>query len=345
MRIHLTGTNWHAATTQNLKKAFEALGHEVLFFDKHLPRNWKIAQNLAHRATRRPYKVENYFFKITSGKWLKSIELFKPDLIIIEDAPNILAEYIAKAKKEIGCPIFYYEISPPQGAGARDVLFGFKYVDEVFCIDREWAKYIEIFFPGKIRHLPLAGNPDDFYPVPDEKKIYDVAMVASAPEQTPDGLIRANLMNEIPKNLRVGIFGSGWQYWTRYFPDLAKCIGSSSVPSIAEVNRIYNQSKILINFHSTGHLASISSRTFEIALAGGFQLLDYREDLDLLFPPKSFSLFGSPAEMVDQIRYWLNHPEERTASVKKTHDIVLKNHTWQKRIEKIIGVYRNASEK
>ena len=229
MRIHLTGTNWHAATTQNLKKAFEALGHEVFFFDKHLSRNWRIARNLALRTTRRPYEVENYFFNVSSRKWLESLATFQPDLIIIEDAPNILAEYILRARK-FGKPIFYYEISPPHGSGARDVLLGFKYADEVFCIDREWAKYIEIFFPKKVYHLPLAGNPDDFYPIAAEKKIYDVAMVASAPEQSPDGLIRANLMNTISKNLRVGVFGSGWQYWTRYFPSLKERIGGAGAP-------------------------------------------------------------------------------------------------------------------
>ncbi|MEK7076636.1 MAG: hypothetical protein AAB967_00230 [Patescibacteria group bacterium] len=59
MKIHLTGTDWHAATTQNIKKALEALGHEVLFFDKHLSRNARIARNLSFRFARRPYEVEN----------------------------------------------------------------------------------------------------------------------------------------------------------------------------------------------------------------------------------------------------------------------------------------------
>lgn len=338
MKIHLTGTNWHAATTQNLKKAFEALGHEVLFFDKHLSRNWKILQNIGFRLTRRPYKIENYFFHVASRKWLESIEAFRPDLIIIEDAPNILAEYIERARK-FGKPIFYYEISPPQGAGARDVLLGFKYVDEVFCIDRDWAKYIEIFFPKKVRHLPLAGNPEDFHPIPDAEKIYDVAMVASAPEQTPDGLIRANLVSSIPGNLRVGVFGSGWHYWTRYFPNLKDRIGSAGAPSIAEVNGIYNKSKIVINFHSTGHISSVSSRTFEIALAGGFQITDYRDDLSLLFPKDFFPIYGNIKEMNQQIAHWLSNDAGRVESARRAREYVLAHHTWEHRAKEIVKAY------
>ncbi len=338
MKIHLTGTNWHAATTQNLKKAFEALGHEVLFFDKHLSRNWKIAQNLAFRLTRRPYEVENYFFHISSRKWLESLAAFKPDLIIIEDAPNILAEYVERARK-FGKPIFYYEISPPHGAGARDVLLGLKYVDETFCIDREWAKYIEIFSPKKVHHLPLAGNPDDFHPLSGEKKVYDVAMVASAPEQSPDGLIRANLMNAIPGNLRVGIFGSGWHYWTRYFPNISKRIGGVGAPSIMEVNRIYNQSKILINFHSTGHTVSISSRTFEIALSGEFQITDFRDDFSLLFPKNFFPIYANIKEMNEQIAHWLSRDAEREKNALRAREYVLAHHTWEHRAEKILGIF------
>ncbi len=339
MRIHLTGTNWHAGTTQNLKKAFEALGHEVFFFEKHLPRNWRIARNIALRLVRHPYDAENYFFGITGHRWLESLKNFKPDLIVMEDAPTVLAEYVARAKKEVGRPIFYYEVSPPVGPGMRDGLLSFRYVDEVFCIDREWAKYIEVFFPKRVHHLPLAGNPDDFFPIPGEKKVYDVVMVASAPEQSPDGSIRANLVSSIAKSLRVGVFGNGWNYWTRYFPDLSRLLGGGGQPGIPEVNKIYNQSKIVINFHSTGHTTSISSRTFEVALAGTFQIVDYRRDLDVLFPPNSFPIFGDLKEMNGLISKWLPRDAEREKRAAEARNYVLKHHTWRHRVGEILNVY------
>ncbi len=344
MKIHLTGSNWHAGTTQNLKKAFETLGHEVFFFEKHLSRNSRIARNLVMRFARRPYVAENYFYEITSRHWLESVKAFSPDLIVIEDAPTVLAEYIKQARV-LGRPIFYYEISPPQESGARDVLLSFKYADEAFCIDREWAKFIEIFSPKKVHHLPLAGSPEDFYPLPKEKKIYDVAFVASAPEQSPDGLIRANLANSIPKNLRVGVFGSGWHYWTRYFPELAGRIGGARQPSIAEVNRIYNQSKIMINFHSTSHRTSISSRTFEIALSSGFQIADYREDFSLLFPKDFFPIYEDVKSMNELIVSWLPREAERNKRAAEAREYVLAHHTWLHRAKEMLKVFADYAKK
>lgn len=335
MRIHLTGTNWHAATTANLKKAFEVLGHEVSFFDKHLSRNWKIAQNIALRLKRRPHEAENYFYKKTSERWLESLNSFKPDLIIIEDAPNILADYIRRAR-EFCKPIFYYEISPPQGAGARDVLLSFRYVDEVFCIDRDWAPYINHFFDKKVRVLPLAANPDDFYPMPEEKKIYDLAYVASVPEQTPDGLLRANLINAIPDKYKVAVAGNGWRYWLKYFPKLKNRIVSSGAVSTAEVNRLYNQSEIALNFHSTMHSASISPRIFEAGLVGIFQITDFRADLDTLGIKKHLALFTNPRDLVKSLEEWLPKKKERREMTHELRKVVLEKHIWKHRAEEIL---------
>lgn len=178
--------------------------------------------------------------------------------------------------------------------------------------------------------------------MPKEQKIYDVSFIASVPEQSPDGLIRANLANSITKGLRVGIFGSGWKYWLRYFPELADRLGKRSQPNIIEVNKIYNQSKIVVNFHSTGHASSISSRTFEIALAGAFQITDYREDLSLLFPPNYFSLYENLKEMNEQIAKWLPLEKERRIITEKQRECILANHTWLHRAKKIMEVYDKA---
>lgn len=338
MKIHLTGTNWHAGTTANLKKALEAQGHEVFFFDKHLSRNSRIVRNLALRASRRPYETENYFYKVASRNWFASLKAFGPDIILVEDAPNILAEYIKKARS-LGKPIFYYEISPPHGAGARDVLLSFRHVDEVFCIDREWSKYIKHFFGKEIHFLPLAANPEDFYPLPEEKKIYDLAYVASVPEQSPDGLLRANLINSIPEKYKVAVAGNGWRYWLRYFPKLENRIISYSAISAGELNRLYNQSEIVLNFHSTMHAASISPRIFEAGLAGVFQFTDFREDLKYLGIDKYCALFAYPEDIGKALEMWIHRKKERQEMAGNLRKIVLENYTWRLSAEKILRVY------
>lgn len=342
MKIHLTGTHWQGATTDNLKIEFEKLGHTVYFFEKNISGFAKKFSILASRLARHPRDVENQVFETTSRRWLTSLSYFKPDLIIIEDAPNLLAPLVNQARA-LNVPIFYYEVSPPHGSGAREILLSFRYVDEFFCIDRDWMKIAHHFFLKPMHHLPLAGSPKDFYPIAESEKVYDVVFVGSVPEQSPDGLLRANLAQEIPKRYRVGLFGRGWNYWLKSFPGLKGRIVPEGFPNTRRVNEIYNQSKIIVNFHSTGHSSSISSRTFEIALAGAFQIVDYRPDLKLLFPNHSFPIFEYATDLNNLIDQWIERDTDRDQVATSLREWALRHHTWEERVKKILSVFMTYS--
>ncbi len=339
MRIHVTGSDWQGCITSNLARAFRELGHTVFVFEKNGSKIERRVAAIASRLVRKPYEAENYFFRLRSEKWLKSVGAFGADLIFIEDAPNILAEFIRRAR-DFKKPIFYYEVGPPHGPGAREELLNFKYVDEVFCMERDWNKYIEFFFPRRVRYLPLAGNNLDFYPISDTEKLYDVTFVGSAPEQSPDGLIRAHMLNSISDTYRVGIWGNGWNYWLRHFPRLKSRIKSGSAVSNKEANKIYNQTKISFTYHTTGVPTFIGPRTFDIALAGCFQIIDYRpgSDFDILFPKNTFPTYKTIPEIQQLIEDWLPRDNERKEIASVLRDHVLKHHTWKHRAEEVLKV-------
>lgn len=337
MKIHLTGTRWHGAISENIDSVLRDLGHEVLFFDKSAPKKDKILKNLLLRVNRRPYEIEYSFARRRSKQWLESVISFQPDLIFIDDAPVILAEFIKEAKK-LGKPIVYYVTSPPYGSGAKDQFLSFKYVDHIFSIDTKWGDVINAVYGVPVHHLPLGANPKHFFPISDEEKKFDAVYVASAPEQSPDGLIRAQLMNDIPAKFKVGIFGNGWNYWYRYFPELKNRVFSESALSVSDLNKVYNQAKIVINFHSTGHEDSISSRIFEVALSGGFIITDYRKDLNKLLPPNLFPVFKTAKDMNNLISEWILKEKERNLISKKAIELVLANHTWENRIKNILHI-------
>lgn len=332
MRIHYTGTEWQGATSTNIKQELESLRHEVAFFDYRPPRKVRMLQNIVLRLSRRQEEARYGFHKKRSEEWLASVTASRPDLILIEDAPTILAEYVSRASA-LKVPIYCYVVSPPYSTVGGEVFLNFAHADEVFCIDREWMHYINYFYPRTLHHLPLAGSEHDFHPIAGGKKRYDAVFVGSAPGQTPDGLLRAKLAAGIPERFRVGVFGSGWRYWTRYFPILEKRIDPGGPPDAKRVNEIYNQAKIMVNFHSTGHTTSISSRTFEIALSGGFQVVDPRDDLFTLFPRNSFPLFRTPDELNRAIEHWVRRDAERDARAARAREHALAHHTWRHRAE------------
>ncbi len=340
MRIHLTGTYWHGATTFNLERVFKSLGHEVFFFDKYPKKSDRALKNIFSRLSRKPYGVEQLFAKRRSGEWLKTVEECNPDLIFIEDAPELSAEFVSLARR-LKKPVFYYMTSPPHGSGAKEEMWSFKYVDELFSIDEEWSKLAAQFYAKPIHHLPLAASPLDFYPISGAQKKYDAAYIASVPEQSPDGLMRANLVDQIPEKYSVVAGGNGWNYWLKYFPRLASRILSNSSIPIAKMNELFNASKIIINFHSTWHTASISARTFEAALAGGFQIADYRRDLDVLLPPNLIPIFSNPKEMNELIAHWSSpaRDAEREEKTRKLREHVLAHHTWEHRAKEVLKAY------
>ena len=52
MKIHLTGAVWHAEMSSRIKKAFQDLGHEVLFFDEKGDGRFELARKVFSRFVR-----------------------------------------------------------------------------------------------------------------------------------------------------------------------------------------------------------------------------------------------------------------------------------------------------
>ncbi len=109
--------------------------------------------------------------------------------------------------------------------------------------------------------------------------------------------------------------------------------------------KIFNSSKVNINLHSSVCHKGINPdgdftnpRTFEIASCGAFQLVDYRSSLN-----KHFSLdsevvcYRDLAELRSQIDFFLSHPEERLNIAQNARNRILKDHTYEKRMQEMIA--------
>lgn len=342
MKIHLTAAVWHANFYDYLGRAFRELGHDVLFFNEAGNRPLVILRKILLRLAKSQYKVDDRFRYLISRAWLDSIKNFHPDLIMLEYAPNILPEFISKARN-LKKPIFYWVTSPPGAQQSKDLLLGLTFADKIFSIDREWIPLVARFSKGgEVNHLPLAGAEEVFHPLwgaeeKNRRTIYDVCFVGSFSPQNASAVLRAYYLSQIPEHYKIAVYGSGLSYWSRYFPRLSKAMVSDKHLGSQKLNEVYNISKIVLNIHSPDHLKSISARTFEIALAGGFQIVDWREDLDLLFPAGTFSTFKTSREMIKLIEYWIDKPEERRQMAEKAREVTLKNHTWRKRAQMILA--------
>lgn len=337
MKIHYTATVWHGGFYEFLGKAFQSLGHDVIFFNDSGTKWQGIVQRIGVRIPKIGNAAEDAFRAAVSRDWLQSVREASPDLIVLEHAPNILPEAIQKARS-LGKPIFYWVDSPAAGSQAKDLLAGLSYADKVFTIDRSSAWTTILHNAGDAEYLPLAGDPETFHPLPPQKKEYDIVFAGSVPPQSGDGYLRAKILADIPERFRVAVCGTGLEYWYKYFPQLEKRVARSGRLSAEALNEFYGKAKLFLNIHSTWHFTSASARTFEVALAGLFQLVDHRADHDELFPKGMLVTFRTAKEVNPLIEQWLapDADIEREKRAAETRSHVLAHHTWRHRAEAML---------
>ncbi|MBU6500540.1 MAG: glycosyltransferase [Patescibacteria group bacterium] len=337
MRIHYTTTVWHAGFYRYFINALTSLGHEVRFFDES---GTKAQITLKYITTRLPgylYKGENIFRASIGRDWLKSIKEFKPDLIIIQHSPNLIPDAVREAKN-MGYKIFYWEDAQPANAQGKDVLASLEYVDKLFSVDREWMTIL--YNQSDFIHLPLAGEPSVFKPLPGVEKEYDVVFVGSFAPMDGDGYLRAKLVSNVPDKFKVKVFGNGLDYWVKYLPNLRNRSGGDVILNENVLNEIYNKSRIVLNIHAVGHESSLSARTYEIGLSGAFQLVDWRGDADIVFPPGMLVTFKHASDINGLIEKWLADPDGASRKAEEIRQYILVNHTWRHRAEKMLSYYK-----
>lgn len=82
--------------------------------------------------------------------------------------------------------------------------------------------------------------------------------------------------------------------------------------------------------------SQIKGRNFEVPGSGGFLLTERLPHLDEYFDlGREVAVFSSTEELVDQVAYWLDHPEERAAVAEAGHARVLAEHTYDHRFARI----------
>lgn len=106
--------------------------------------------------------------------------------------------------------------------------------------------------------------------------------------------------------------------------------------------KVISCSKINLNTHHfQNDIFGCNKRLFEICGCGGFQIVDYKNDLDKLFKVgKEVEVFSSSKELNEKIAYYLREPEERkkiaSAGYKRAH----RDHTYAQRIKKILEIIK-----
>jgi spore maturation protein CgeB len=109
----------------------------------------------------------------------------------------------------------------------------------------------------------------------------------------------------------------------------------------SDMIEMYSRSKINLGFSTCGatheseeRIVQVRLRDFEVPMSGGFYLVEYMEELEEFFDiGKEIVCYADPQDLVDKIRYYLEHEDQREEIRKAGYERAVRNHTWHKRLE------------
>jgi spore maturation protein CgeB len=104
---------------------------------------------------------------------------------------------------------------------------------------------------------------------------------------------------------------------------------------------MYSRSKINLGFSSCGathetedRIVQVRLRDFEVPMSGGFYLVEYMEELEEFFDiGKEIVCYSDSKDLVDKIKHYLEHDNQREEIRRAGYERALRNHTWHKRFE------------
>lgn len=115
----------------------------------------------------------------------------------------------------------------------------------------------------------------------------------------------------------------------------------------SEREKIYNEehnkavSLSKINLCISGHPnneKNVSLRNYKILGAGGFALELYRKGIHEVFPAEVLHCYRTPEELVEKVRYWLDHEEERKEVAERGYKWVHENATYTHRMKTALEI-------
>lgn len=225
-----------------------------------------------------------------------------------------------------------------------------KYYDYVFTIQKgECLDAIRKAGATHVHYLPTGCDPRIHAPIkltPEERQRWG----------SPLSFVGAGYHNRRQTfaglaHLPFKIWGTEWP-GMKPFDRLVQEAGRRLTPE--EYTKIFNATDINLNLHSSNERDGVdptgdflNPRTFELAACGVFQLVDERALLAECFKPgEEIVTFSSVNDLKEKIAYYLERPEERQTIARRGRDRVLRDHTYEKRLEEMLAtIYAGSYQK
>jgi spore maturation protein CgeB len=105
-----------------------------------------------------------------------------------------------------------------------------------------------------------------------------------------------------------------------------------------EKSKVFGAAAVCINSTAMSEGNSINCRTFEIAGAGGLQIMEYRQAIEDCFEPgKEILTYSSIEELLDKLKFYNEHTESSLAIRNAGYRRTISSHTYRHRLDEIMN--------
>lgn len=195
---------------------------------------------------------------------------------------------------------------------AQSRIYGYYFLDDV--ITDEFA----IKFKNEARWNPLASDYRE-----DVKGIISETYLGTH----CTSIERQRLVEALSQNFKMDLWTQSDTSKLKYVNNRGGADSESMMPKIIKC------SKININHTNRPIKTGLPLRIFDILGCGGFLISNYQEEIPELFEPdKEIVLYDSIPDLIDKVRYYLSHEDERLSVARAGFERVKKDYSYVSRL-------------
>ncbi|EKD79468.1 MAG: hypothetical protein ACD_41C00061G0001, partial [uncultured bacterium] len=165
-------------------------------------------------------------------------------------------------------------------------------------------------------------------------KLYDIVFIGGFTRVHNDA---TKALEELAKHVRIDVWGYGIEHLAADSPLRTHYHGEAWGSTMY---RIIRQAKICINRHSAAaEQYANNMRLYETTGLGTLLITDNKDNLNELFTiDKEIVSYHSTAELIEKIRYYLTHDDERERIAAAGQHRTLRDHTYRQRMQELHAI-------
>jgi spore maturation protein CgeB len=345
MKVCILGDITQANFEYFLENAFIKFGWETKLIGTgdilKFPYNKKISKLFFGTTFIKRYYDYRYLNNLNEFAY-KRILKEKPDLVVTHNNGKLSKKIIIKLRKELKCPVVCFAADDPTISlllpNYLESLLGFSHI---IAFDSSMLERIRPFSSTPVFNFAGASDPDIYFPLPQKKELKidsELAYCSTSYQGTALGIYRgAILANLVDNDLKI--YGDAkWSRIAYTFPELKPKIYARGFLSGDEMNLLYNSTKIYLGIVNPLLLCGVSQRIFDCAMAGCFQIVEWKKDIGKWFPNEEIETFKTIPELREKVKWYLENPAAREEKSLKAYNKVLKEYKWTDLVKQVLEV-------